>query len=229
MPVSQLEEVVQSLRPASVLDVGCGCGRHLTSLLSQHCARVFAIDVVSYTSRWRELMRSRGIQFCRMDASALAFPRDTFPLVLARDALHHIERWPHALSEMLRVSSARVLIEEPVDELRSPAKQRTYEAQGLLLELQQEVGYSHYRHLKPEALLSSVRSQARVLEVKLDRCDTPVAFDEFFESYSVFASQSGREEYWLGRLEELRSRFHGAALSDDDRLTVLVAAKAPPS
>lgn len=168
-------------------------------------------------------MRSKGIMFCRMDATALGFADNSFPLVLERDTLHHIARWPDALSEMLRVSSDRVLLQEPVDEPRSPAKRRTYEAQGLFLELQAEVGYPHYWHLKPEALLSSIRSQAQVLESKLDRCNTPVSFDEFFESYSELASHSGREEYWLGRLEELRSRFSGAALCDDDRLTVLVA------
>jgi hypothetical protein len=158
-----------------------------------------------------------------MDATALAFSNDTFPLVLERDTLHHIARWPAALSEMLRVSSDRVLIEEPVDELRSPAKQRTYEAQGLFLQLQAEVGYPHYWHLDPKTLLSSIRSQGQLLDVKLDKRDTPVTFDAFFESYSEFASQSWREEYWLGRLEELRLRFNGAALCEDDRLTLLVA------
>jgi hypothetical protein len=158
-----------------------------------------------------------------MDATALAFACDTFPLVLERDTLHHIARWPNALSEMLRVSSHRVLLEEPVDELRSAAKQRTYEAQGLFLQLQAEVGYSHYWHLNPETLLSSIRGQARLLEVKLEKSDTPVTFDDFFESYTEFASQSGREEYWHGRLEELRLRFNGATLCEDDRLIVLAA------
>jgi hypothetical protein len=124
---------------------------------------------------------------------------------------------------MLRVSSGHVLLEEPVDELRSPAKRRTYEAQGLLLELQAEVGYSHYQHLQPETLLSSIRGRAQLLDVNLDRHDTPVTFDEFFESYSEFASRSGRKGYWLGRLDELRSQFDGATLCEDDRLTVLVA------
>jgi len=223
VPNSLLEELVRSLNPASILDVGCGCGRYITSVLTHRSTRVVAIDVASHISSWQELMRSHGIQFCRMDATSLAFASKAFPLVIERDALHHIKQWPVALSEMLRVSSDRVLLEEPVDELRSPAKRRTYEAQKLLLELQAEVGYPHYLHLKYETLLSTVRSQAQVLEVKLDKYDTPVTFDEFFDSYSLFALQSRRDKYWLGRLEELRLRFNGAPLCEEDRLTVLVA------
>jgi SAM-dependent methyltransferase len=198
MPGSRLEEIVQSLNPASVLDVGCGCGRHLTSLLPRYCPQVFAIDVVSYTSQWRQLMRSHGMGFCRMDATDLAFAGDTFPLVLERDTLHHIARWQDALCEMLRVSSDRVLIEEPVDELRSPEKQRTYEAQGLFLQLQAEVGYPHYWHLNPETLLSFIRSQAQVLEMRFDKSDAPVTFDGFFESYSELASR----RFWILVLSE---------------------------
>lgn len=223
MPSSRLEEIVQALKPESLLDVGCGCGRHLTSLLPRHCARVFAIDVVARASSWQKLSHATGISFCCMDAAALAFARNSFPLVLQRDSLHHMARWRDAFAEMLRVSSGHVLLEEPVDDLRSPAKRRTYEAQGLMLALQAEVGYSHYKHLHPETLLSLIRSQARILDVNLDRHDTDVIFDEFFESYSEFASRSGREGYWLGRLDELRSRFDGANLCEDDRLTVLVA------
>ncbi len=223
MPRSRLEETVQSLEPPTLLDVGCGCGRHLTSRLPRHCARVVAIDVISSRSAWRELASAHGIDFSRMDATALAFPSDTFGLVLARDALHHISRWPDALAEMIRVSSGHLLIEEPVDELRSPAKQRTYVAQELFLELQAEVGYSHYLHLNVETLLSDIRHRARLLDVQLQRSDEAIAFDQYFDSYAELASRSEREDYWLHRLKELRLRFAGAALCEDDRLTVLAA------
>jgi hypothetical protein len=77
--------------------------------------------------------------------------------------------------------------------------------------------------LQPGTLLSSTRSQAQPLEVKLDKCDAPVAFGEFFESYSELASRSGLEGYWLERLKELRLRSDVASLCEDDALTVLIA------
>ena len=158
-----------------------------------------------------------------MDAVALGFARDSFPLVLERATLHHIAQWQEALAEMIRVSSQNVFLEEPVDDLRSSAKQRTHEAQGCFLKLQAEVGYPHYRHLDRVALLSAVERRAVLLEAHLERSDAPVAFDEFFESFHAFASRSEREGYWLEQLRELRARFGGAPLCEDDTLTVLAA------
>jgi hypothetical protein len=132
-----------------------------------------------------------------MDAVTLGFADGSFSLVLESATLHHIAHWPEALSEMIRVSSDRIFLEEPVDDLRSAAKQRTYEAQGLFLRLQAEVGFPHFRSLDRDALLSAVESRAVVLETHLDTSDAPIAFDEFFESFGEFASQSEREGYWL--------------------------------
>jgi hypothetical protein len=203
------------------LDVGCGCGRHSTSTLARHCDRVVAIDVARYISRWRELSWAHGVSFCCMDAVTLGFASGSFPLVLEATMLHHITHWAEAIGEMIRVSSGHILFQEPVDDLRSAAKRRSYEAQDLLLRLQAEVGYPHYRHLDREALLSAVERQAVVLEAELERSDAPIAFDDFFESYHAFASRSDREDYWLTQLQDLRSRFGGAALCEDDTLIVL--------
>jgi len=221
--ISQLEKVIQSLKPTAVLDVGCGCGGHSTSTLIRHCAWVVAIDVAPRLSRWQDIARSSGVRFCCMDALALGFARGSFPLVIETATLHHIAHWPEALTEMIRVSSDRIFLEEPVDDLRSAAKQRTYEAQGLFLALQAEVGFPHYRHLDRGALLSAAESRAVLLETHLERSDAPIAFDEFFESFGEFASRSNREGYWLDQFQELRSRFGGAALCEDDTLTILAA------
>jgi len=158
-----------------------------------------------------------------MDATALGFADNSFPLVLERDTLHHISRWSEVFSEMVRVSSDLLLLEEPVDNLRSAAKQRTHEAQELFLQLQAEVDYPHYRHLDPDELLSTIQERARLVNVHMNRRDTSVTFDEFFRDFSVFAAKSQREKYWLGRLKDLRSGFDGASLCKADRLTVLVS------
>jgi hypothetical protein len=225
----RLEEIVQSINPTTLLDVGCGCGGHLTSTLVRHCARVVAIDVAPHMSRWQEISRSSGVVFCCMDATAIGFASESFPLVVERDTLHHIARWTEVLAEMLRVSSGRILFQEPIDDLRSEAKRRTYEAQGLFLEVQAESGYPHFRHLSRESMLTEVQSQAVLLEAQVERSDASVGFDEFFESFGAFAKRTSREGYWLDRLRELRSRFGGAALCEDDRLTVLAAKLASPT
>jgi SAM-dependent methyltransferase len=220
---SRIEEIVQALGPTAILDVGCGCGGHLTSALARHCARVVAVDVSAHMSRWQEIARSSGVSFCCMDARALGFASDSIPLVLERASLHHVARWSEALAEMIRVSSGRILLQEPVDDQRSAAKRRTYEAQDLFLELQAEVGYSHHRHLSPEAMISAIKGRAVLIETRMERSDTPVAFDEFFESFHSFAARSEREGYWIEQLQELRYRLGGASLCEDDTLTILAA------
>jgi hypothetical protein len=182
---------------------------------------VVAIDIAPNFSRWPEVSRQSGIIFCGMDACALGFAADAFPLVLERASLHHIADWSRAIVEMVRVSSDRVFLEEPVDDPRSDAKRRTYDAQDLFLRLQSEVGYPHYRHLDRHALHAAVERQGVILEEHLEKSDTPVTFDEFFESFPMFAARSGRQEYWLEALQALRSRFGGAPLCDDDTLTIL--------
>jgi hypothetical protein len=162
-----------------------------------------------------------------MDAVNLGFTSECFPLVLERATLHHIERWPEALAEMVRVSASHLVLQEPIDDLRSAAKRRTYAAQGLFLRLQAEVGYRHYRHLDREVLLAAVQRQAVLLDTMLEKSDAPVGFDEFFDLFPTFASRSIRESYWFEQLNELRSQFGGAPLCEDDMLTVLAAKAAP--
>ena len=220
MPNLTLEKALQSLKLAAVLDVGCGCGGHSTRTLLELCGRVVAIDVAPRLARWHEIAQSSKARFCCMDAVALGFPRDSFPLVVESATLHHIAQWPDALTETLRVSSDSILLQEPVDDLRSAAKQRTVEAQGLFLSLQAEVGFAHYRHLTRDAILSALEGRAAIVETQLETSDAPVSFDEFFESFDVFASQSGRQEYWLDKLQIMRSKFAGAPLCEDDTLTI---------
>ena len=158
-----LDDMLVHLRPASILDVGCGCGA-ATQHLVHHSPRVIAFDVMtSLIPRWRSLQHPPEIEFCCMDARRLAFPEATFPLVLERASLHHIEDWKSVLDEMIRVTSDAILIDEPVDDLRTVERIRTYEAQGILLELQREIGYSHFLHLTPGDLIAAVGERAAIV------------------------------------------------------------------
>ncbi len=222
--MDRLEAWLSSLDAGSVLEVGCGCGRH-SGYLTRHSLSVTAVDnAAALCERWLALRSTSPIRFCCSDARALAFRDRAFTLVVARDTLHHIGDWEQALHEMVRVSSRHVVIEEPVDDLRSDAKRRTFEAQGLFLDLQREVGFPHERHLSPGVLEACLRSIADVIAVEVTRSDRPVSLDEFYEGYGCFAARSPRDRYWLERLEALREAFRGEALCEDDRI-VLVAGR----
>ena len=219
-----LDAVLASVEPHSVLDVGCGCG-HFTRSLGTHCTHIVAIDPdLSLPPTWRGSRDGSTVRFCCMDGRALAFADNTFSLVFARDALHHTKGWTQVIDEMVRVSSKHVLIEEPIDDLRSVEKRNTFMAQDLLLELQREVGFPHYRHLSSADVLSHIQTRATVADTHIHRSDARISFEEFFRSFDHFVAQSARETYWRDRLKAFRSSLAIDEFCDDDRF-LLVAAK----
>lgn len=219
-----LDAFLASMKPDTLLDVGCGCGQ-FTESLGHHCTRIVAIDAVpELISKWRNVRAGSSLRFSCMDGRTLAFTDDTFSAVLERDTLHHISGWTQVIDEMVRVSSKYVLIEEPVDDLRSVEKRNTFEAQNLLLELQQEVGYPHYQHLAADDLISHVQSRASLVETHIEDRDGQVSVEEFFSSFAWFATQTARESYWHDRLEAFRSALGTGGLCEDDKL-LLVATK----
>ena len=214
-------DTLKSILPGSILDVGCGCA-HFTQTLGACSPRITAVDVLrSMVPRWVDISRRTGISFCGMDATALGFRDGSFPVVVERATLPHVRNWGAVLDEMLRVSSRYVLLEEPLDDLRSDAKRRTYEAQGLLLELQTEVGLTHFRHLAREVIVLAVGLCSKVITVSVDECQKPVPFETYFESYELLAAKSARPGFWMERRDALRSRFQGQPLSHDDTLVIL--------
>jgi SAM-dependent methyltransferase len=226
MPI--LDDILAHLRPAAILDVGCGCGTatHRLSLLSP---RLVAVDIMaSLAPRWRPLRHPPDLEFACMDARRLAFGEATFPLVLERVSLHHIEDWEHALDEMIRVSSDAILIEEPVDDLRTVERIRTFEAQGILLELQREIGYSHFLHLTPSALLTAVGERASIVAAYGEPNDAPVSAEEFFRSYDALAARSARPDYWRERRQAFQASLGTIKLCEDDHLVILASKRCRP-
>jgi ubiquinone/menaquinone biosynthesis C-methylase UbiE len=213
-------DVFASLRPQSALDVACGCGRFTRSLES-FCSHIVAIDTAPLMSRWRERPCDSFVHFCRMDAEALAFAAGSFDVVLGRFSLHHFLDWRLALDEMFRVSKEYVLVEEPVDDLRSEAKRNSAAATSLFLELQHDVGYRHNPHLRREELVHEMRRRGSLLIEHVEKRDDSLAFEDYFSDFDRFARESGREDYWCGRLEAFKRQLGEGRLAEDDTILVL--------
>jgi ubiquinone/menaquinone biosynthesis C-methylase UbiE len=217
-----ISEVLASLRPRNVLDVACGCGR-FTRSLEPFCSYIVAIDSEPFMSRWRERPRDSFIQFCRMEAEALALSDGSFHLVLERFSLHHVLDWRLVLDEMFRVSKEYVLVEEPVDDLRSAAKRNSAAARSLFLELQHAVGYRHNPHLRVEELVYEMSRKGSLLIKHIEKRDGPIAFKDYFSDFDSYARESGQVDYWYKRLEAFKRRVGEGRLADDD--TVLILAR----
>ena len=100
--------------------------------------------------------------------------------------------------------SRLVLIEEPLDDIRTDEKKNTLHARELFLELQNEVRYPHYSHIPLQALTGYLTGRSTSFDVFIRKSDILLQFDEYFDSFSYFADRSARKEYWYGRLDALR-------------------------
>jgi hypothetical protein len=156
-----------------------------------------------------------------MDGRDIRFPDRSFDLVLERDTLHHVEEWQKMLGEMIRVSAKHILVQEPIDDPRSDEKKNAARARRLYLELQHEVGYSHYDYLSLDSLTGYFHGRGIPIESEIIRSDKLVDFDQFFGSFGDFAEKSGRRKYWLGRLESLRKELYGKKLCEEDTVFIV--------
>jgi SAM-dependent methyltransferase len=212
---------ITSLKPVNVLDVGCGCGG-FTVQLSPFCGRITAIDFsLALIDRCKRENQKTNIDYMCMDGRSIDFPDGSFDLVLERTSLHHILEWEKALEEMIRVSSKYILVQEPMDDPRSEEKRNTIRAQELLLELQREVGYPHFKYIPLSSLIAHMQKRDVSIETSVTRRDEPLDFDEYFSSFGDFAEKSSRKEYWLKRLQSLRQKLDGRMLCKEDILFIM--------
>lgn len=212
----KIMERVPLLKPKHVLDVGCGCGSFSVKL-SPCCGKITAIDFSQeLINRCKKENPGPNITYLCMDGREIRFPDESFDLVLERSSLHHVLKWEKVLDEMIRVSSKYVLIEEPIDDPRSEEKRNTIYAQKLYLEVQKEVGYSHYKYIKLDSSIQYFKRRNIAIETQIIKSDEPIDFDDYFSSFGVFAEKSKRKEYWFNRLESLRAELTGKKLCQDD-------------
>jgi SAM-dependent methyltransferase len=212
---------VALLKPDKVLDVGCGCGS-FTAKLSSYCGNITAIDSsLELIDRCKRENHQPNITYRCMDGTNIQYPDKSFDLVMERDTLHHIREWEKALDEMIRVSSKFILVEEPIDDPRSEEKKNTMRVQEFLLELQNEVGFSHYKHIVSDLLTGFFQKRNVSIETHIIISENLIDFDEYFSSFGNFAERSKRKAYWYDRLERLRRELNGKMLCEEDTIIII--------
>ena len=215
-----LIKYIEKLKPVKILDVGCGCGS-FTAKIAPYCGHITPIDSSQpLIDRCKKENQLSNVDYACMDARDIKYPENSFDLVLERASLHHILDWRTVLSEMVRVSSKHICIEEPIDDPSSEEKRNVIAAQSLFLEVQNETGYLHYKHLEPAVLKEYFTSRGMKYESQMVKTDQSIDFDEYFAQYDRFAEKSKRKEYWLERLAGLKKELKGGKLSQSDTLFV---------
>jgi SAM-dependent methyltransferase len=93
-------EAVAEVRPARVLEVGCGPGEASERIARELGAEVVAVDT---SARMVELARGRGVDARIADVQALPFDEGSFDCALAAWVLFHVADLDLAIAELARV------------------------------------------------------------------------------------------------------------------------------
>ena len=111
----RVDQAAESLRPSSVLDVGCGEGT-VSERLARLLAPVEVLGVDAGEAHLEEEWRTRragNLSFATGSAYDLPFEDGSFDLVCAIEVLEHLERPREALAEMSRVAGRAMLLSVP--------------------------------------------------------------------------------------------------------------------
>ncbi|BBB10511.1 SAM-dependent methyltransferase [Sphingopyxis sp. EG6] len=103
----QLLDEIVALKPATLLDVGCGTGDLLVAAREAGIARTVGIEPETQAC---VRARSRCLDVISCRAEALPFEDRSFDVVTLDYVAHHTENLPRALREASRVARCAVLI-----------------------------------------------------------------------------------------------------------------------
>jgi 2-polyprenyl-3-methyl-5-hydroxy-6-metoxy-1,4-benzoquinol methylase len=114
-----LDELIESARPKSILDIGCGEGVLTERWANQlEAERIVGIDLPDPKLEREWAARSRpNLEFRAVRAQRLPFERNEFDLVTAIEALEHIPEAEEVVAEMARVARVHVLASVPREPL----------------------------------------------------------------------------------------------------------------
>ena len=113
-----LEELFRRVRPASLLDVGCGEGVLTHKWAQRIDGRVVGIDLddPQLHEEWKG-RQAANLEYMVMKAENLPFGDDEFDVASAIEVLEHVPDPEHTVSEMARVASGHLLVSVPREPL----------------------------------------------------------------------------------------------------------------
>jgi 2-polyprenyl-3-methyl-5-hydroxy-6-metoxy-1,4-benzoquinol methylase len=158
-----LDDLIKSIDPASVLDVGCGEGV-LTHLWATRLAprRVVGIDLDDplIAAEWAT-RQAPNLTFMAQRAEQLPFADGEFDVATAIEVLEHVPDPGHTLAEMARCAARHVLVSVP----REPLWRAVNIARGAYW---RELGNTpgHVNHFSKSAITSLCARHGEVIETR---------------------------------------------------------------
>jgi SAM-dependent methyltransferase len=109
-----LGDIVGPLRPATVLDAGCGEGETIARLDGMLGDCISAVDINPYCVE-RTLERHPTAEVTEGSVKQLRFPDGSFDLVLCLEVIEHIDHPDIAVRELARVAARDVVVSVPYE------------------------------------------------------------------------------------------------------------------
>lgn len=112
---------------AVVLDAGCGCGYGTHHLATTGAKRVVGVDLAPEAIEYARChYAARNLEFATTDVTALAFPSETFDVVVCLEIFEHVTEYERLLVESRRVlkPSGRIIVSTPNKQVFSPGQDR---------------------------------------------------------------------------------------------------------
>jgi SAM-dependent methyltransferase len=160
---SALDELMDTARPESLLDVGCGEGVLTAQWAERVCSgRVLGIDLEDPKLEAEWVKRRRpNLEFRAEEATALGFDDGEFDVAAAIEVLEHVPEPEATLAEMARVARRWLLVSVP----REPIWRALNMARGSYWS---SLGNTpgHVNHWSRRGFVSLVEGYARVEEVR---------------------------------------------------------------
>jgi 2-polyprenyl-3-methyl-5-hydroxy-6-metoxy-1,4-benzoquinol methylase len=158
-----LDALFDDIRPASLLDVGCGEGVLVSEWADRlGGGRVVGIDLddPQLHAEW-DKRRRPNLEYRVQKAEDLPFEGDEFELASAIEVLEHVPEPDHTLAEMARVARRHLLVSVP----REPLWRGLNMARGAYL---RDWGNTpgHLNHWSKRAFVSFLRTVGKPVEVR---------------------------------------------------------------
>ncbi|MEM7307174.1 MAG: GNAT family N-acetyltransferase [Planctomycetota bacterium] len=183
---------VRSVKPETLLDVGCGLGR-----LLQHLPGNIRAQGVDGSERRVAEAADSGLAVQRADAVALPFDDGAFDWVVIRHVLHHLDDPGAAVREAWRVARSGVILAEPTTDPSIPSQREMARFDAFTAALMGRNGHVHHPYLGAGELLALVPGEPQCVETR---------------SYGELTAVPADEARALGE-----QAAHGGELTDGER------------
>ena len=155
---------IEALRPARLLEVGCGGGGFLRSVAHLDIELV-GVDPDEESLR---TLSEEGFEVRHGRAEGLDFPDGSFDVVVFCFTAHHVEDWTRALHEALRVGEGSVVVLDPWYDLGIPSQAVAARFDRWCKVIDRAGGMVHQDPLDADDLLAPIADRPSHYDVRVE-------------------------------------------------------------